>query len=365
MPNKREFYACRQIGFAKDGTATFIEAHGVQSIGITTNFNLEQVFEMGQLAIYQNIEQVPDIEVTMEKVLDGYPLLYHLATNGAVSPSISGRSNVKTIVALSVFTDTGDSASGTPIAEVSMSGLAISALTYTFPVDGNCTEAVTLVGNNKVWRDDEASPGSAVFTGRFNNQDQPLALNGSGGIQRREHIVMIPVSGGPTGTDVNGQTNGWVSVWPTDIPGINADGTNPLQTDGTYLVPLQTVTITSDLGRDEIFELGRKSPYFRFVTFPVEVRTEIEVLSRKWDNISATEAGGTNGASVGNNTRNQTIKVRLEDGTWVQTGTRNKLTTVAITGGDAGGGGGNVTHRYSYVTYNDLIVSHPQDPSAL
>jgi len=358
--SKRVIYAGRQIGFAKDGTSTYVEAHGVQSIGITTNFNLEQVFEMGQLAIYANIEQIPDIEVTMEKVLDGYPLLYHLATNGATNPSVLGRSNIKTIVAMSVFADDKDSASGVPIAEVSMSGLAISALTLTIPVDGNCTEAVTLVGNNKVWRDDETL-GNGVFTGRFNNQDAPLA---SGGIMRRQHVVMVP----PTGSfslDANGVTTATVSTWPREIPGISSTGLNTVADDGTFVAPLQTVTVSCDLGRDQIFELGRKSPYHRFVNFPVEVRTEIEVLSTKWDNISATEAGGTNGASAGNNTSYQTIKIYLEDGTYIQTGVKNKLTTQAMTGGDAGGGGGNVTHRYSYVTYNDLIVSHPMDPSGL
>jgi hypothetical protein len=178
--------------------------------------------------------------------------------------------------------------------------------------------------------------------------------------------IVSGVGGAPaSGADVNGANTAWVSTWPTDIPGILSNGINPLQTDGTFLTPIQNVTISCDLGRDQIFELGRKSPYYRFVTFPVEVRTEIEVLSRKWDNISATEAGGTNGAAVGNNTKSQTIKVRLLDGTYIQTGTKNKLTSCAMSGGDAGGGGGNVSLRYSYVTYNELTVSHPQDPSGL
>jgi hypothetical protein len=362
MPNKRIFYAVRQVGFAKDGTSTYIEAHGVQSMGITTNFNLEQVFEMGQLSIYQTVEQIPDIEVTMEKVLDGYPLLYHLATNGAASGSLIGRSNVRTIVAMSVFADTSSSASGTPIAEVQMSGLFVSAVTYTFPVDGNATEALTLVGNNKVWLDDETTPGGAVFTGRFNNLDSPLDFPNSGGVQRREHLVMIPGSApqgaGPTGLDINGAVAGFVSVFPTDLPGITASGTNPTAADGTYLVPLQNITISCDLGRDSIFELGRKSPYFRYVTFPVEVRTEI-------DNISGTEAGGQNGALAGYNTRYNSIRVYTQDGTSVDTGLKNRLTTVTVEGGDAGGGGNNVTHRYTYVTFNDLMVSHPQDPSGL
>ena len=35
------------------GAATIV--HGLQSVGIDTNFNLEQAFELGQLSIYENI----------------------------------------------------------------------------------------------------------------------------------------------------------------------------------------------------------------------------------------------------------------------------------------------------------------------
>jgi hypothetical protein len=368
MPNKRIFYAVRQVGFAKDGTSTYIEAHGVQSMGITTNFNLEQVFEMGQLSIYQTVEQIPDIEVTMEKVLDGYPLLYHLATNGAMSGSLTGRSNVKTAVALSVFADTQDSASGTPIAEVHMSGMFISAVNYNFPVDGNATESITLVGQSKLWRD-VAGGATSIFSGVFNNADQPFAITGSGGVQRRQDVLFAPVSGPGTpptpALDVNGQTNQWLTVLPTDIYGITSSGTNPTSPDGTYSVPIQSIAISTDLGRDSIFELGRKSFYHRFVTFPVEVRSEIEVIATKFDAISANEAGGNNGAPIGSNLKNQTIRVRMRDGTMVDTGKSNKLQSVTWQGGDAGTGGGNVANRYSYVSYNELYITHPQDPSGL
>ena len=49
---------------------------GVQSVGITTTFNLEQVFELGQLELYQDVEEVPDIEVSVERVIDEHILLY-------------------------------------------------------------------------------------------------------------------------------------------------------------------------------------------------------------------------------------------------------------------------------------------------
>jgi hypothetical protein len=365
---KRIFYAIEQLGFAKDGLNTYIPAHGVQSCGITTTFNLEQVFELGQIAIYQNVENIPDIQVTAEKALDGYPLLYHLATNGAPSPSLTGRSTVKTTVALSVFQDTQDSASGTPLAEVHMSGMFISSLNYNFGVDGVSTEAVTLVGQSKVWRDVQNGD-PALFSGVFNNADQPFAINGSGGTQHRWDILFEPVTGPGSppspALDVNGQTNQWCTVLPTDIYGMSSSGTNPRAADGTYVVPIQSIAISTDLGRDSIFELGRKSFYHRFVTFPVEVRTDIEVLSTKFDNISGDETGGHNGAPVGSNLKSQSIRVRMRDGTMVDTGKQNKLQSVAYQGGDAGTGGGNVTLRYSYLSYNELTVTHPQDPSGL
>ena len=80
-----------------------LAGHGVQSVGITTNFNLEEAFELGQLSVYQLIEQLPDVEVTLEKQLDGNPLLYHLATNGTASNTLVARAAVKCIVGLSIF----------------------------------------------------------------------------------------------------------------------------------------------------------------------------------------------------------------------------------------------------------------------
>jgi hypothetical protein len=64
MVNKRLFFAVYQVGICPPGISTFTSAHvihGLQSVGLTTNFNLQQVFEIGQLEIYENIEQIPVI----------------------------------------------------------------------------------------------------------------------------------------------------------------------------------------------------------------------------------------------------------------------------------------------------------------
>jgi hypothetical protein len=149
--NKRIFWAMEAVGLAQDGSSSFTKVKGVQNCGVTTTFNLTQVYELGQIAIYENIEDVPDIEVTLEKVLDGSPLIYHLATPNAASPTLVGRSAVRCILAMSIFGDTNSSASGTPNSQMTCSGMYVSSLAYSFPVDGNFTESVTLVGNNKVW----------------------------------------------------------------------------------------------------------------------------------------------------------------------------------------------------------------------
>ena len=109
MANNRVYYAIQQVSFGKNssgGSGSRIAAHGVQSIGITTNFNLEQVFELGQISIYENVEGTPDVEVTMSKVLDGYIPLYCLATADQTNgPALSQRvdSDVKTFVQLGIW----------------------------------------------------------------------------------------------------------------------------------------------------------------------------------------------------------------------------------------------------------------------
>lgn len=351
--NYRIFYAVQQIGFSKIGQQSFIPAHGVQSVGITTNFNLDRVFELGQISIYENIEQIPDVEVTAEKVLDGYPLLYHLATNGSSSATLAGRGNAKTIVALSVFSDVQDAASGTPIAEVQMSGLYTQSLNYRFPVQGNFTESITLIGNHKMWK-----TSGFTFTGAFNNTDAPFGASASGGVNRRENMLFTYPAN--PGLDVNNQVNvTTATVLPPDIDGISSSGTND-KSGGDFLAHVQDISISTNLGREELFEQGRRAPYYRYINFPVEVTTEINVISVKYDAVSATEEGVL---ATGDNLSNRTIKIKCQESSFFNLGTKNKLASVRFAGGDAGGG--NVVSTYTYSNFNDLTITHSNDPSGL
>ena len=346
MANNRIFWAVQGVGISPKDSTSFVTVHGLQSIGITTSFNLEQVFELGQLAIYQNVENIPDIEVTLEKVLDGYPLLTHLVTRGAPDRTLVGMSNQRCNVGLNIYGDTQNSASGVPITEVIMSGMYWSSVAFTFPVDGNCTESVTLVGNHKEWR----SSNYLISGTLFDNNDSPLAYaSGNGGVQRRQNIVFdVTNTTNPDGTILPGGTNG--------IPGISSSGTND-KTSGVYGAHVSNISVNADLGRDAMYELGRKSPYFRYVNFPVEVKCDIEVYCLNGDQVSATEEGYLGN---GTNLADKTIYIKLKEGLGLNLGSKNKLSNIQYGGADAGGG--NATCTYSYLGYNTLTVTHPQDP---
>ena len=373
MANNRIFYACQAVGLKPMGqpTGSYKVAHGVQSVGVTTNFNLEQAFELGQIQIYENIEGLPDVECTMEKVIDGYPLLYHLASQDAIRAGLVGRSKRRADGALGIFSDEQDSVNdggGAKTGEtqtlVFMSGMYINSISYTVPVDGNATESITLVGNHKEWFSADASAAEYTSYKKFkvpNNTfgagdgsaDYPKAYdNKKGGVQRRENVVLSK------------------SIMPRSMFGnldgnvLGAEGQGNAVSNGTPLLHIQNFSTSTDFGREDILEFGRKAPYVRTPTFPIEVSTEIEAIAVSGDFVGAYETGdptlfGTNAS--GDNTQEEQIVLALLGGTAFDLGTSNRLSSVSYGGGDATGG--NATLTYSYTNFNELTVIDSGDPA--
>lgn len=344
MANNRVFYAVYRCGISPLGTTTFTTIRGLQSVGLTTNFSLEQAFEIGQISIYENIEALPTVEATLEKVLDGYAPVYTLATQLGTSASLSGRSNARCSLAMSIYQDTVNSASGYGVYGVELSGLYVNSVSYNFPLEGNCTESITLGGNNKTWK------GGALLAFADDpfdsNDDVPMT-----GVQRRENVLF-----GVGGT-----------ILPTGIPGltnVGGSGFNVLTND-VYGAHIGNLSVSVDMGRTDIYELGRRGPYHRYANFPVEVTTEITVIASSGDNISMTEQGmytdGVGTCARRYNLRNERIYIKLCDGLHIDVGTRNKLSSVNISGGDTGGGNMEVTYTYS--NFNDFTVYHLEDPN--
>ena len=325
---------------------------GLQSVGITTNFNLEQAFQLGQLALYENIEEVPDIEVTMEKVLDGAPLLYHLATStvggsSGANGTLVGRSNERTDVRLAIYNDTKERAGGsnnTIEAEVYCSGMYLSSLSYTLPTDGNITESITLVGNHKEWvgvgeATDVNAFAATTDYGYVGDLSSPTAP--PSGIQRREQVDVVN------------------STFPAEVRRSSSDG-GLNATAANRVVHITSISMSADMGREEIRELGRKGPYFRYVTFPLEVTCDFEVTATSGDFVNAFEEGRSTDKK---NLTDRTIIVKLDDVTTFNLGTKNKLSSVTYGGGDTGGGNSTIT--FSYSTFNDFKVTNPNTDPAL
>ena len=349
MPdNNRIYFAIHAAGLAPLGSTTYTEIHGLQTLGLSVNFSLEDIIEIGQLEVYEIKEDVPEVEVTLEKVLDGYPLVYHLSTRGYTNDTFAGRQNQRASLAWSVFGDTNNSASGVPIRQLTASGLYWSNVSYNFPVDGNFTESVTLVGNNL-----SVKNSSYDFTGTiFDNTDEPLALtSGLGGVQRRQNFVWDSTS---VEVDTNGQMVDLTStILPPDIDGISSSGTNDT-TNGVRGAHVQNITVSMDVGREGINELGALAPFFRNAQIPAEVTCEIEVHSSNLPTIEASETSASN-------LTNRTISVYTQEGTYINLGTKNKLTSMSVGGGNSDGS--NQTVTYSYRNLNSLTVNHPQDPA--
>jgi hypothetical protein len=384
MANNRVYYAIQQVLFRKNssghttnsslitGGGSYTPAHGVQSVGLSTTFNLEQVFELGQLAIYENVEGTPDIEVTMSKVLDGYPPLWILATSDQTDgPQLNKRctSNNKTIVQLGIFDEALQSAGetgGFPQAWCEMSGLYPTSISYNFPVDDNFSEDITLVGNTKVWGTGQTtsilSCSAAYYpsgrSGDFKgNDDSPI---GHGGVNRRQNMVFATGADGLTSTAsfISGANNADRTLLPGDIPGVYSVNNTGVKGPDCHV---QSISVSVDVAREELFELGKKIAYARPVTFPIEVTCDFEITAGSGDLVNAIDecGSGSDGCTEAANLANRAIRITTCEGLRISLGKKNKLASVTYGGGDAGGG--NATVTYSYSTFNDFTVLHEQD----
>ena len=327
--NNRVYYAVQGVRL-RGPSGTNVSAintewdriRGLQTVGINTNFNLEPIYQMGQLELYDNFEEVPEVEVTLNKVIDGFPLIY---TMGMGTGALVDISNNRCGVQFGIFADTASSTTGTPQVLLQIEPAYISSATYTLNTDGNFTEDVTVVANDKEWINPTTwgDYDSSVWT------RSPTGL----GIARRQ------------------QFNKTTSILPSGFnrAGVFANSGGHIPRDAH----VNSITITANLGREEIRELGSRTPYTRYVNFPVEITCEIEITAGSGDmvGVNNSNAACANPKALAN----QTIKVALCDGTYWDLGDKNKLTTVNYQGGDTGGG--NATITYSYQTYNDFILA--------
>lgn len=369
---------------------------GVQSVTTNTTFNTEQTFQLGQVELYEYSERQPDIEMTMEKILDGTKPLYMMLTDPDTSNDLIAKNNTyRSDILVEIFPDSQFRAKGAPKTAMMGSGLYLSSVTYTFQVDGPVTETCTVIGNDKIWTNYDAlisgcstipyddaltfpvsdpantfdAPGGSP-SGQFGHEDDSNKSEQAGlpatlgvivvgsGVQRREEV------------DIRR------SIIPCEIPGafdivssgvpcsfyndqaISGETITVAYANTKYLIErIQTITATVDLGREDILELGAKRPFIKFVNYPVEVTCSFDVVTSQGDLVDARSLDKEDNTNPSN-----TIVIRCCDGFQLDLGDRNKLTGVSTTGGDTGGG--NQTITYNYSTFSEWFVTHDRwDPN--
>jgi hypothetical protein len=350
-----------------DGSGKVMIMHGVQSISMEGSFSLEAIQELGQLGVYEMVEEVPDLNISMERVLDGYTMAYHAATVRAVDPTLAGRQNARADLRMIIGLDTDSAVSSGDnlAAEMYASGTYWSSYSLNMAAQGVFTESLSLVGNNRRWLGAGSSQlllgaGDSVV-GAFNvfGNDSPQSPSNS--IMRRRNFI--------TGSGlVTRGGNDFVTVVPDFITGVSNNGSatgangasafvncGTVNTDNTHI---QNISFSVEGSRETILQLGTMAPYYRGITFPTPVSTQIEVIAVAGDNIDFVEDVPSSG-----NLKNHTIQVCLDDSTIVQVGNKNKLNSVSFGGGDATGG--NATITYSLTNNNDFVLLHSGDPMPL
>ena len=306
MPNNRIFYACHSVAL---GDQDVIQ--GVQSVGVNTNFNLEQIFQLGRLEIYDQVPQNPEVEVTINKVLDGYASIYNLATGGG---TIISNANDQHTITLGVGDDTA-AAIVSNIAAIEMTGCYINSLNYTFPVDGNFTEEVSFVGSHK------ATGGTSL---------SPANVQPDVNVLRRQNFKYNSC-------------------------------TLPSSIDGARL---SQVSISTDFNREPMFALGQLAAFHRFVNFPIEITVTFDVIS-DGNAVGSRDLVGPDFDEItaecqGLDIDRESIFIQLCDNNGANTysfdlGSGCRLASVSYSGGDTGGG--NVTETYTYSTFNTLEIT--------
>ena len=289
--SNRIFYAVQTVDIAGVNT-------GFQTVSVNASVDFEQVFELGCLEVYENLEGVPNVEISAERAFPATGSTLYGSFGGTASSESEAVAAVAVFrpnVNMQVADDNTTPYDSLPF--VKATGCYVSSWSCNFPVDGFATENCTVVGN-------------------------ALKLNEGAG---RE-----------VGETCNDTCTSGLVVRRQDVTGYGGRR-------------LQNVSYSIDIGREDLFELSSKSPYFRAATFPIEVTTDWEFLAT-----IAMESDALNFTAAQNSDVTSCTSKPFFSGL-VSVGDKARLTSTNYSGGDAGGG--NATVAYSYVTYNQLKTS--------
>jgi hypothetical protein len=323
MPNNRIFYASHAVAVnSTQNTPRTVQ--GAQSVSVDTNFNLEQVFQLGRLDIYDNIQVDPDVSITINKVLDGHELIWTLSQANHAGPvpadgSIITHANDTSTIDLTVGEDTRNVlAAANATSFINMTGCFVDSLTYTFPVDGDFTEEVTFVGSHKAH--------TSAIDAPIHEGPGLVTADTGGNVLRRQNMQLSQ------------------STLPSEVTGRK----------------ISNITVSTSFGREKMFTLGQFSPFHRFVNFPIEITTTFDVIADDISDSGDALIEEVTNECEGRGEQRKPIFLAVCDAEGntayeFDLGTGNALQSISYSGGDTGGG--NVTETFTYIGYNTLTIN--------
>ena len=322
--------------------------NGVQSVGLSTSIDFTQIFELGYLQIFENVEGIPTCEVTIERNIpsNGYTM-YQLAGLNPGTTEYRERftndllafgSDEPMAVRLAVNSNAnqiGRGGSQAPYCQyIHITGYT-SSYSVNATVDGPVSESMTLLGTSV----------EIVPSGSSNTNLLPSGGDAGANTYRGRdcHFRTAMVSGGPPSYSTKDR--------------------------------VQSFSLSVDIGREDLQELGRKQPYLRYSNFPTEVTCDVEYnldlskevdtdlfpthsLTSMFNGFTATDNCDLNPASgyvvMLSGARLIDCYPSEQYGPNLICATSGaKLTSESYSGGDTGGG--PVTVSKSYQAFNNMI----------
>ena len=280
MPN-RVFYACH--GVSINGGPV----QGAQSVAMNTTFNLEPVFQLGQLTPIDVLSIQPSVEATVTRAIIGSSII-----SGNFEEWVCDATHT-------VVIGIGDDCS--PLltsggSGMTLSGAGISGATWTFTAEGIFTEEISFTGDSK-------TVGGAVAIPELHNANPEF----------RPHF-------------------GGVSVGGSGFSGGN----------------LNSVTVTANIGREQLYALGQYKAVTNHASLPAEITYEIETIATGGDGV------GVSIEELGCGGQVNTVPISVSSCGVTLSSKHAAFAGVSYGGGDTGGG--NATITYTYTAYNDLQV---------
>jgi hypothetical protein len=337
MANNRINYPIVQLA-TRWGSGNVEKLEGVQdfSYNLTLNYS-DPVFEMScgnTPLLYDQPEGRHEVNGAITKILDGRPLLFTLfSLNQSNGPELHNRIDSEGFLQVGYWEEEDSGAIGLPKRFTDISGIYINSISYNFNINEPFTEEINFSASHIA-----SQSGSGDYI--------PWDYSPISGIESLQSPYIkyntLRFSG----------PSGCYTYLPSSMFGVTNSG------EKTDLCRIQSISVSATINREQLDGVFLENPRStRIVTFPIEVNTEITVIAVSGSDFNILDDALA--CASKEQTKNEYIRVVSCDGTFIDLGDKNRLTSLGQSNG--GVDGSNVILTYNYITYNNLTILHTED----